>query len=83
MAEKFIVKHYCGEEQPIVKGNGFDGLPIGESKEEAEEFISFINKLIDDVEQVKATERERCADLLNKYPFESVDYLAELIRGLK
>ena len=47
--EKFIVKHYCSTERPIIKGNGFDGLEIGEDREEAQEFISFINGIIDTV----------------------------------
>ena len=42
-AEPFIVKHYTNTERPIIKGNGFDGLEIGESREEAEEFVRWIN----------------------------------------
>lgn len=45
--EKFIVKQYDESERPIVKGNGFDGLEIGNDREEAEDFINFINVLID------------------------------------
>ena len=45
--DKFIVKHYSKDEQPILKGNGFDGLKIGEDKEDSEDFINFINNLID------------------------------------
>jgi hypothetical protein len=44
--EPFVVKHYSGDDRPSIKGNGFDGLEIGESKEEAENFISFINSKI-------------------------------------
>ena len=44
----FIVKHYSSDERPIIKGNGFDGLEVGESREEAQEFIAFVNKLICD-----------------------------------
>lgn len=39
--EEFSVKWYSSEERPVVKGNGFDGLEIGESREEAEAFIMF------------------------------------------
>lgn len=46
MIEKFIVKHYHGDERPVIKGNSFDGLEIGEDREEAEEFIEFINNII-------------------------------------
>lgn len=44
--DKFIIKQYSKEERPILKGNGFDGLEIGEDREEAQEFIDFINKAI-------------------------------------
>lgn len=46
--EQFTVKHYSSDERPTIKGNGFDGLEIGEDREEAEEFIEFVNKLIDE-----------------------------------
>lgn len=38
--EPFVVKHYSADERPTLKGNGFDGLEIGETREEAEEFIT-------------------------------------------
>ena len=41
--EKFIVKHYIGEAHPSIKGNGFDGLVIGNEREDADEFIEWIN----------------------------------------
>lgn len=41
--EPFLVKHYTTEEGPIIKGNGFDGLRIGDDREEAEQFVSFVN----------------------------------------
>jgi len=44
--EKFIVKRYSSDERPIIKGNGFDGLVVGDDREEAEEFIAFVNNLI-------------------------------------
>jgi len=44
--EPFIVKHYTGDEFPSIKGNGFDGLRIGDDREEAEQFIAFVNKLM-------------------------------------
>jgi len=49
--EKFIIKHYSSDERPIVKGFGFDGLEIGEDREEAEEFIQFINSIIEKCEK--------------------------------
>ena len=42
---KFVVKHYASDKYPSIKGNGFDGLQIGEDREEAEAFINFVNKL--------------------------------------
>lgn len=42
---EFTVKCYCGE-NPIIKGNGFDGLNVGDNREDAEEFIEFVNNLI-------------------------------------
>jgi hypothetical protein len=47
--EKFIVKNYCSDQRPIIKGNGFDGLEIGEERWEAEQFIEFINQIIDEL----------------------------------
>lgn len=41
--EPFVVKHYEGDTFPTIKGNGFDGLQVGEDRLEAEEFISWIN----------------------------------------
>jgi hypothetical protein len=45
--ETFVVKHYSSDERPIIKGNGFDGLEVGEDREQAEEFITFVNGLIE------------------------------------
>jgi len=49
MIEKFSIKHYSETDRPIVKGNGFDGLEIGLDRYEAEQFINFINKLIETI----------------------------------
>jgi hypothetical protein len=43
--EPFVVRHYTGEERPTIKGNGFDGLEIGEDREEAERFVAFVNAI--------------------------------------
>jgi hypothetical protein len=45
-AHPFVVRHYTNDERPSIKGNGFDGLEIGEDRQEAEEFIAWINKRI-------------------------------------
>jgi hypothetical protein len=42
--EQFVVKHYVDNDFPCIKGNGFDGLQIGENREEAETFIRWINE---------------------------------------
>ena len=39
----FVVRHYTDDERPSIKGNGFDGLEVGEDRQEAEEFIAWIN----------------------------------------
>lgn len=41
--EPFVVKHYVGEDRPSIKGNGFDGLQVGEEREDAQEFVDWIN----------------------------------------
>lgn len=45
-AERFIVKRYAAEDRPIIKGNGFDGLEVGETREEAQAFVDWINARI-------------------------------------
>jgi len=45
--QKFIVKHYEGDSNPIAKGNGLDGTILGNDREDAEKFLSSINKMID------------------------------------
>lgn len=59
--EPFVVKHYSADERPTLKGNGFDGLEIGETREEAEEFVDQINRLIAQREEllVALTEERR------------------------
>jgi len=44
--ELFVVKHYSSDERPTIKGNGFDGLEIGTDREDAEEFIAWVNARI-------------------------------------
>jgi hypothetical protein len=44
--EPFVIKHYTADLRPTIKGNGFDGLEIGESREEAEEFVAWVNARI-------------------------------------
>jgi hypothetical protein len=41
--EPFVVKHYGSDAHPSIKGNGFDGLVLGENREEAQDFIDWVN----------------------------------------
>ena len=56
----FVVKHYSSDERPSIKGNGFDGLEIGENRQEAEEFIAWINERICPTPQAAAL--DACLD---------------------
>jgi hypothetical protein len=47
--EPFVVRCYSADDRPSVKGNGFDGLEIGGYREEAEEFISWVNARLSQV----------------------------------
>lgn len=42
--EPFAVKQY--EDVCIVKGNGFDGQELGTERNDAEDFIGFVNRLV-------------------------------------
>lgn len=44
--EFFVVKHCSADERPTIKGNGFDGLEVGTNREDAEEFIKWVNSHI-------------------------------------
>lgn len=44
--EPFIFKCYGADERPIIKGNGFDGLEVGCDRDEAEQFVSWVNARI-------------------------------------
>lgn len=51
--EAFVVKHYNEDERPIIKGNGFDGLEIGYDRQEAEEFVQWVNLQLKEVERLR------------------------------
>ena len=44
--EHFTVKHYIGDSRPTLKGNGFDGLEVGRTREDAQDFVTFLNAAI-------------------------------------
>jgi hypothetical protein len=84
LPELFVVRHYVADERPIIKGNGFDGLTIGEDREEAEQFVAWVNARLA-VEQATAdlraelesahaaqreAEREACAKLAESLPMQ-------------
>ena len=52
--ERFIVKHYSSDERPTIKGNGFDGLVVGEDREDADEFIGWVNERLMELKKEKA-----------------------------
>lgn len=65
-AHPFVVKHYIGDDRPSIKGNGFDGLQVGSEREEAEEFIAWINarlrpapdaRLVEALDKIKQAHR--------------------------
>jgi hypothetical protein len=69
--EPFVVRHYSTDERPTIKGNGFDGLEVGETREEAEAFVAFVNNFARSyaeqaVKQAVAAEREACAKLCDE-----------------
>ncbi len=57
MDELFAVKHYNDDERPIIKGNFFDGLAVGEDREDAEAFIEWVNARIDGLQNLEAAVR--------------------------
>lgn len=52
--EHFSVKDYG--DGCILKGNGFDGIPLGDDRGEAERFVNFINGFISLAKQAKRSE---------------------------
>jgi hypothetical protein len=42
--EPFVVKQYNDDPHPSIKGNGFDGLTLGDYRDEAETFVNWINE---------------------------------------
>ena len=56
--EPFVVKHYSGDERPIIKGNGFDGLEVGQDREEAQAFADWVNARLAPPQRQPLTEKE-------------------------
>lgn len=51
--EDFVVRHYISDEAPMFKGNGFDGIRVGEDREEAQRLADYINALRKDAERYR------------------------------
>lgn len=67
--EGFVVRHYTDEEGPTIKGNGFDGLRVGEDRDEAEGFVRWVNAALAQQPSVAPVGVEGHAkDCLHIYP---------------
>ncbi len=44
ITEDFVVKHYAAEDFPEIKGNGMDGIKIGEDRTEDEGDFEMVTK---------------------------------------
>ena len=67
--EPFVVKHYSGDERPIVKGNGFDGLEVGQDREEAQAFADWVNARLAPPQRQPLTEEEIVACIDDVFDF--------------
>ena len=54
--QPFVVKHYGADERPMIKGNGFDGLKVGQTREEAEAFVKWVNSRLGELVRFRADE---------------------------
>ena len=82
MSEQFVVKHYVSDLQPTIKGNGFDGLSIGYDREEAEDFITFVNGLATRLDKIQEACREVSDDWSPEHPPYAAQELIERIEGI-
>lgn len=53
--EDFVVRHYSVDERPTIKGNGFDGLHVGENREEAQVLTDYINRKFDKLRRLSVS----------------------------
>jgi len=74
--ELLVVKHYAMDERPCIKGNGFDGLEIGETRDEAERFVTWINGQLS-----RMTYAERELGLLSRQSADVLLHNRQLARG--
>jgi hypothetical protein len=80
MSETFVVKHYSFDERPSLKGNGFDGLQIGEDREEAEAFVNFVNERMAEIERAVRVALEYAAQTPGRTAYGSADVEAVFAR---
>lgn len=57
----FVVRHYTEDDGPTFKGNGFDGIRVGDDREEAQQFADYINALRKDAERYRKLRDEGAA----------------------
>ncbi|SEB24732.1 hypothetical protein SAMN05192564_1152 [Paraburkholderia sartisoli] len=82
--EPFVVRHYTGEDRPTIKGNGFDGLQVGEDRDEAERFVAFVNAIREQALEEAAQAVDKMAKSAVRYEERDVfEVAAEAIRALK
>lgn len=62
--EPFVVKHYATDLRPTIKGNGFDGLEVGIERQNAQEFIDWINARVGVNQQARMQVRNGPIDKL-------------------
>lgn len=54
--QPFVVKHFGTNDRPTVEGNGFRGLELGHTREEAERFITWVNDRLRELVQYREDE---------------------------
>lgn len=54
----FVVKHYSLDKHPTLKGNGFDGLTIGDDRSEAEAFVQWVNDRLAELVEYRREEED-------------------------
>lgn len=69
--ELFVVRHYSADERPTIKGNGFDGLEVGESREDAEEFVAWLNDKFAEVRRMALEEAAKVCDAIHQREYEA------------
>ena len=77
--DKFTIKHYSGEERPILKGNGFDGLEIGVEREDSQPFIDYVNRLADSLKELVCIVEIHSKATKNNFAWAELDEAKEVL----